>query len=131
MVSSQPRKQRKALYSAPQHIRRKQIASHLSEELLLKYNRRAVPVVVGDEVKLLRGGQKGETGKVLKIDTKARKLHIEGITHKKVDGTDVALPVDPSNVLIEKLNLEDNRRREKLEATAKAASKKTSKEASE
>lgn len=114
MSSIQPRKQRKALYTAPLHVRRKQIASHLSEELLLKYNVRRTPLVSGDEVRVLRGDKKGAHGKVVDIDTKRRKVTVEGITHKKADGTDVALPLDASNLLITKLNLEDKRRRAKL-----------------
>ena len=114
MSSIQPRKQRKALYTAPLHVRRKQIASHLSEELLLKYNVRRTPLVSGDEVLVLRGDKKGAHGKVVDIDTKRRKVTVEGITHKKADGTDVALPLDASNLLITKLNLEDKRRRAKL-----------------
>ncbi len=114
MVSKQPRKQRKALYTAPLHIRRKQISAHLGEELLLKYNRRSVPVVTGDEVKLTRGDHAGKSGKVARVDTKARKIIIDGITHKKADGTDVELPVDPSNCVVVRLNLEDQRRRDKL-----------------
>ncbi len=65
MSSIQPRKQRKARYDAPLHVRRKQVAGHLSEELLLKYNRRSIPVVTGDEVKIMRGSHKGESGKVV------------------------------------------------------------------
>ncbi len=114
----QPRKARKAWANTPLHLRRKQIAGHLSEELLLKYNRRSLPVIVGDEVKILRGDKKGETGTVIDIDTKNRRVVIEGITHKKADGTDVALPVDPSNLLVVKLNLEDQRRRDKLGETS-------------
>ena len=114
MSSIQPRKQRKARYDAPLHVRRQQLAAHLSEELLLKYNRRSIPVVTGDEVKVLRGSFKGETGKVVDVDTKHRNLIIEGVTIKKADGTDVPRPVDPSNVLITKLNLDDARRRAKL-----------------
>ncbi len=124
-TSSQPRKQRKALYDAPLHIRRKQIASHLSEELLLKYNVRSIPVVTGDEVKVMRGGHRGHSGKVVEIRTKDRKVIVEGVTHKKADGTDVALPVNASNLLITRLNLEDKRRRTKLGGDEK------SKEASE
>ena len=125
MSSIQPRKQRKALYTAPLHVRRKQIASHLSEELLLKYNVRRTPLVSGDEVRVLRGDKKGAHGKVVDIDTKRRKVTVEGITHKKADGTDVALPLDASNLLITKLNLEDKRRRAKLgdEASAKKPKK--------
>lgn len=115
-TSSQPRKQRKARYDAPLHQRRKQIASHLSEELLLKYNVRATPVVSGDEVRVLRGGHRGHTGKVIEIRTKDRKVVVEGVSVKKADGTDVARPVDASNLLITRLNLEDKRRREKLGA---------------
>ncbi len=121
-TSIQPRKQRKAWYSAPLHLRRKQMASHLAEELLLKYNTRRTPVVTGDEVKVMRGGSKGKTGKVVSIDTKRRKVIVDGITHKKADGTDVAFPLDASNLLITKLNLEDKRRRAKLGAEAKEAS---------
>ncbi len=143
MASSiQPRKQRKALATTPMHARRKQVASHLSEELLVKYNRRTMPVITGDVVTIMRGGNRGHSGKVVSIDTKKRRVTIEGVTHKKADGTDVALPVDPSNLLITKLNLEDARRRTKLGETAEAApakkaaakpaeSKTESKEASE
>lgn len=116
MSSIQPRKQRKALYEAPLHQRRKQIASHLSEELLLKYNRRSIPVVTGDEVQVMRGSDKGHKGQVVDIDTKHRKVVVEGVTVKKADGTDVPRPVDPSNLRILKLNLDDARRREKLGA---------------
>ncbi|HEX2065609.1 MAG TPA: 50S ribosomal protein L24 [Candidatus Thermoplasmatota archaeon] len=119
-ITSQPRKQRLQRLTAPHHLARKQMASHLSEELLLKYNRRSLTVIKGDEVKMMRGDHKGTTGKVLAIDSRFRKVTVEGITNKKADGTEVALPVDPSNLLILKLNLEDNRRRAKLEQTEEA-----------
>lgn len=132
--SSQPRKQRKAMYDAPMHQRRKQIASHLSEELLLKYNVRSTSVVTGDEVRVLRGGRRGHVGKVIEIRTKDRKVVVEGVTVKKADGTDVPRPLDASNLLITRLNLEDKRRRDKLgadkaEAPAKTAPKTTAKKA--
>ncbi len=123
MSSIQPRKQRKAQYDAPLHKRRKQIASHLSEELLLKYNVRCTPLVTGDEVTILRGDNKGKHGKIASVDTKSRKVLVEGITHKKADGTDVGLPLDASNLLITKLNLEDKRRREKLGAEAQGTAR--------
>ena len=123
ILSSQPRKQRLARANAPHHQARKQMASHLSEELLLKYNRRSMTVITGDEVKLLRGDHKGKSGKVIEIDVSVRKVVIEGVTNKKADGTEVPLPVDPSNLLIVKLNLEDKRRQAKLDETANAAQK--------
>jgi large subunit ribosomal protein L24 len=119
-TSSQPRKQRLARANAPHHQARKQMASHLSEELLLKYNRRSMTVIAGDEVKLLRGDHRGKSGKIVGVDVSVRKVSVEGVTHKKADGTEVALPVDPSNLLIVKLNLEDKRRQAKLDETANA-----------
>jgi large subunit ribosomal protein L24 len=116
-TSSQPRKQRRARAHAPHHQARKQMASHLSEELLLKFNRRSATVIAGDEVKVLRGDHRGKTGKIIGVDVSVRKVVIEGITNKKADGTEVALPVDPSNLVIVRLNLEDKRREGKLEAT--------------
>ena len=122
-MSIQPRKQRKARYQAPLHVRRKQVASHLSEELLLRYNRRSMPVVTGDEVKIVRGKKdwRGKTGTVVDVDVKHRKITVEGITHKKADGTDVPFPLDPSNVLLIRLDLSDTRRRAKLAEKADAA----------
>ena len=112
--SRQPRKQRKAMYDAPHHIARKAMASHLSEELLLKYNRRSLTLVKGDEVKVLRGDFAGKTGKVIGVDAAARRVTVDGVVNKKADGTEVARAIHASNLLIVKLNLEDNRRRSKL-----------------
>ena len=120
MVSTQPRKQRKALYDAPHHAARKQMASHLSEELLLKYNRRALTLVVGDEVSVMRGDFAGTKGKVIDVDVKARTVTVEGVINKKADGTEVPRGISPSNLKITVLNLEDTRRRETLEATSEA-----------
>jgi large subunit ribosomal protein L24 len=114
--SSQPRKQRKAIYTAPQHVARKQIASHLAEQLLLDYNRRSLTLVVGDEVQVMRGDFAGTKGKVVTIDVPERKVTVEGVVNKKADGTKVPRPIAPSNLLITRLNLDDKMRRAKLDA---------------
>ena len=114
-VGKQPRKQRKFMYNAPHHIKRKMIASHLAEDLMLKYKVRNIPVVRGDTVKIMRGNFRGETGKVRKVDVLKQKLEIEGITITKADGKAVSYPIHASNVLITKLNLTDPWRRRKLE----------------
>src|SRR5690348_6111611 len=120
MSSIQPRKQRKALYNAPHHEARKQMASHLSEELLQKYNRRALTLIVGDEVSIMRGDFAGNKGKVVAVDVKARTVTVEGVINKKADGTEVPRGISPSNLKIVTLNLEDKRRREALEDRSEA-----------
>jgi len=114
-MSVQPRKQRKFLYNAPLHKKRKWISAHMADDLILKYRRRSLPVIRGDTVKIMRGEFKGTTGKVRKVNTRKGSLEIEGVTITKVDGKKVSRPIHASNVLITKLNLTDPWRRRKLE----------------
>jgi len=117
--SKKPRKQRKFLYNAPLHLRRKMISAHLSKELREKYKTRSMPLRKGDEVEVMRGEFKKRKGKVLRIDTKKYKVYVEGITRKKTDGTERLVPFHPSNLKIINLNLEDKRRVKILERKGK------------
>jgi large subunit ribosomal protein L24 len=116
MVSKQARKQRKALYNAPVHVRRRNVSAHLSDELMKQTNTHSSRVIVGDTVKVLRGdeGVKGVEGKVSDVNTKTGRIIIEGITMPKADGTMKARPVHSSNVIITKLDLTDPWRKERL-----------------
>ena len=113
--SKHPRKQRKFLYNAPLHLRRKMLASHLSKELREKYKRRSLPVRKGDEVQVMSGKLKGRTGKIARINLKKYKVYIEGVTRKRTVGTEVQVPIHPSNLKIINLNLADKRRIKILE----------------
>lgn len=132
MRSIQPRKQRREIFNAPLHKKRKWISSHLEESLLLKYDRRAIPVIKGDTVKVMRGNFRGHEDKIASVNVKRRYLEIEGITMSKADGNKIAKPIHPSNVLITKLNLTDKWRRKKLErGLSEDAKKEIEKEAQE
>jgi large subunit ribosomal protein L24 len=124
MKSTKARKQRKAFFNAPLHQRRKQIGAHLEENLLLKYDKRRLPVVVGDTVKIMRGASKGHENKVTTIHLKKHLVEVEGVTITKADGKQVAKPVHPSNLLITKLNLTDKWRRQRLEEGLSSETKK-------
>ena len=119
MVSKQARKQRKALYNAPIHVRRRNVSAHLSDELMKQTAARSSRVIVGDTVKVLRGdeGVKGVEGKVSDVNTKTGRIIIEGITMPKADGTMKARPVHSSNVIITKLDLTDPWRKAKFQST--------------
>lgn len=118
--STQPRKQRLAAANAPLHLLRKSLAAHLAGGLIERYNRRSLPLVVGDRVKVLRGSFRGHTDKVVDVDSGRRRIVVEGVTVLKADGTKKPRPIDPSNVEIVNLNLSDPRRREKLASGIKA-----------
>lgn len=113
--SKKPRKQRKFLYNAPLHLRRKMISSHLSKELRQQYKKRSLSLRKGDEVKVMRGEFKGVLGKVVRIDTKKYKVYVDTVKKKRSIGTEYLVPLSPSNLMIVKLNLDDKYRMKILE----------------
>jgi large subunit ribosomal protein L24 len=114
LVSKQPRKQRKARYTAPAHIRTKYLNAPLSDALKENYKIKTLRVVKGDTVKVTRGDFVGDEGLVDGVDTKNSKIIVHGVSSTKADGTEVPRPVDASNVQLTKLNLTDKRRETKL-----------------
>lgn len=114
-MSKQPRKQRKYIYNAPLHARRKMMSVTLSRDLREEYGRRSIPVRSGDTVQVMRGDFKNHEGKVDKVNVKDYKVFIEGATITKPDGNSVFFPIHPSNLVIVSLNLDDDRRIEILE----------------
>lgn len=121
--SKKPKKQRKYRYNAPLHVKRKFLSAHLSEELRKKYNRRSFPVRKGDEVEIMRGEFKKKKGKINRVDLQETKVYIDGITRKKVDGSDISVPIHPSNLRITELYLKDDKRLKALKRTVKKVKK--------
>jgi large subunit ribosomal protein L24 len=124
MTSIKPRKQRYILYNAPLHKKRKWISSHLAENLLLKYDRRSLPVVKGDTVKVMRGNYRGHEDKISKVNVRDQTVEIEGVTITTAKGTKIAKPIHASTLLITKLNITDKWRRRKLESGLSETTKK-------
>ncbi|KAJ1829579.1 60S ribosomal protein L26A [Coemansia sp. RSA 2599] len=108
-VSSSTRKNRKAHFTAPSHIRRRLMSSSLSKDLRKKYEVRAIPVRKGDEVIVTRGQYKGREGKVATVYRKKWVIHIERLVREKANGATVPIPVHPSNVAITALKLTKDR----------------------
>lgn len=119
-ASKQPRKQRKYRANAPLHTKHKFLGVHLSKELRAKHGVRSLAVITGDKVKVLRGQHSKKEGKVERIDIKETKVYITGIDTIKKDGSKSLYPINPSNLMITDLNLDDKKR-------IKAAAKETKK----
>jgi large subunit ribosomal protein L24 len=114
-TSIQPRKQRKARYQAPLHLRTKLLGAPLSTELRGKYpGRRSVRVVTGDTVRVVRGDFAGDEGLVDIVDVRNAKIVVHGVAITKADGTEKPRKIDPSNVVVTKLNLKDPKRAARL-----------------
>jgi large subunit ribosomal protein L24 len=117
--SSQPRKQRKYRYNAPLHVRKKFVNVHLSKELRKRYQTRNLQAKKGDKVTVLRGKFKKKTGKIEKIDLKESKIFIEGIHSTKRDGTKNLIPIQPSNIILTEILLDDKKRKAIIERKLK------------
>jgi len=116
-----PKKQRKRLFNAPAHIRHKLMSAPLSHELTASRGAKTLPVRKGDTILIKRGDNKGFEGKVSRVDLKAYRIYIEGLTREKVDGTNIFLPIHPSKVEIRNLNLDDKWRKKILERKKETA----------
>jgi len=109
--SKQPRKQRKYRHKAPLHVRHKFVSAHLSPDLRKQFSRRSFPIRKGDGVMITTGKFKGMRGDVTRVDLSRCMVYVEGTNIKKVDGSELARSIDPSNLIITKLNLDDKRRK--------------------
>jgi len=116
-ASSQPRKQRKYRCNAPLHVKHKFMRTHLSKELIKKYNTRNIILRKGDKVKIVRGQFKSKIGLVSKVDLKKGVVFIEGAERTKKNGAKVPCPIHPSNLIILSLELGDKKRGKILNRT--------------
>ncbi|MFH0936324.1 MAG: 50S ribosomal protein L24 [Candidatus Woesearchaeota archaeon] len=117
--SKQRRKQRKYRYNAPLHVRKKFLSVNLSKDLKKRYNTRNISLRKGDKVKVVRGQFKKHIGKVESLNYKKIRVYIEGINAVKKDGTKKFIPINPSNLMITELNLDDKERKKILERNKK------------
>jgi len=82
----------------------------LSPELREKHKIKSIPLRTGDIVKVMRGDNKGKEGKVAAVNLTSMTITVDGVSVTKSDGTEVPRPVQPSNVMIMKLETKDEKR---------------------
>ena len=108
-IASKRRTQRKLQLGAPSSVKRKLMSSHLSKSLRDQYKIRSLPIKRGDEVKILKGKAKGQTGKVVQVYRKRNVIYVDKVQRDKQNGQTVFLPIKPSYCLIEKLLINKDR----------------------
>lgn len=102
LTSSKPKKQRKLHYTKALHAIQKDFGIHLTPELRKSIGKRSLEAKKGDTVKVLRGNKNfvGKRGVITAVRRNKRQLLIEGITRKRVDGTEIQVPFRPSNLIL-------------------------------
>jgi len=115
VVATKPSTVRKRRYTAPVHVRRKYVSAPLSPSLRAEHGVRSMPIVADDTVTITKGDRKLSEGKILRVDLKNAEVYVEGVTRSRQDGSTVQMPIKPANVMITKLNLNDQWRKRVLE----------------
>lgn len=115
-MTRQPTKQRNQTERASLHERQSQVRATLADDLREEYDQRNVRVNAGDTVEVLRGDFAGEEGEVIRVDLREAVVHVEDVTQETADGEEVPRPLETSNLRVIDLDLEDERRVERLES---------------
>ncbi|MBI2079947.1 50S ribosomal protein L24 [Candidatus Micrarchaeota archaeon] len=104
--------ERKKHYNAKLHQKKSYLHVHLSKELRqkMKSKKRSILLKKGDQVKVMRGSLKGKSGKVARVDYNRSKVFIEGLTRKNLRGRDILVPIDPSNLLLTQVDMNEIRK---------------------
>jgi large subunit ribosomal protein L24 len=82
----------------------------LDEFLQEEYGLRSLVVKTGDLVKVMRGQFRDTEGKVTAVNYKKLRVFTDSATLTKADGKEAAVPIHPSNLLLVKLELDDERK---------------------
>ncbi len=106
-----PRKQRRRIYKSPLHARKNMLKCRLDEFLQEEYGMRSMAIKKGDLVRIMRGQYRDTEGKVTAVDYRAIRVHLESATVTKADGKEASVPIHPSNLMLVKLELDDDRKK--------------------
>ena len=109
--SKSPGKQRKKLHSSPIHANKNRLKCRLDEFLQEEYGLRSLVVKTGDLTKIMRGQFRDTEGKVIRVDYKDIQVFVDNATVTKSDGKEVNIPLHPSNLMLVKLELDDERKK--------------------
>merc|ERR1712151_429525 len=104
-VTSSRRKNRRAHFQAPSHLRYKLMSCNLSKELRAKHGARSMPVRKDDEVTIVRGKNKGHSSKVTDVYRKRWCLYLDGLQKSKQNGQPIRVPIDASNCVMTKIKM--------------------------
>ncbi|MFW9809167.1 MAG: 50S ribosomal protein L24 [Candidatus Thorarchaeota archaeon] len=109
--SKSPRKQRKRIMNAPLHDRKNLLKCRLDEFLQEQYGLRSLVIKKGDLVRVMRGQFRDTEGKVTAVSYKTARVFLDNATITKADGKEAPVPVHPSNLMLVKLELNDERKK--------------------
>ena len=103
--SKKPCKQRKALFNYKNNHRSKLLSTRVADFVREEYGIKALPLRVGDDVRVVKGEFKDFEGEVIEITSNLR-AKIKEVTFDKADGTEFHPTIHISKLIITKLSKE-------------------------
>jgi len=111
-VSSRaPRKQRKMIFDSPIHSHKNMLKCRLDQFLREEYSMRSLVPKKGDLVRIMRGQFRDTEGKIIGINYTKIRVFIDNATTTKSDGKESQIPIHPSNCMLVKLEMDDERKK--------------------
>jgi large subunit ribosomal protein L24 len=105
-----PKKQRRKIRDSPLHAKKALLKCRLDEFLQEEYGLRSLVVKKGDLVRIMRGQFRDTEGTVIRVDYRKARVFLDSASITKADGKEVNPPVHPSNLLLVKLEIDDERK---------------------
>lgn len=99
-------------------LRSRLMSSHLSKDLRKTHGIRSIRVVAGDSVTILRGTYRNTSGRIDKVNP-VRGIVVGGMKEEKPAGEKYDVYVNPSNLLVTSLNLDDKWRAAKIKGESR------------
>ncbi len=104
-------KARKAFFNANADLKRRFMSSALSKEMKQKYGLKSFPIHKDDMVLVTTGKFKGNTGKVVRVNRSSMRVEVEGCTINRITGGIANVPIHPSNLVINHLEVDEYRQK--------------------
>jgi large subunit ribosomal protein L24 len=119
--SKSPRKQRQQIYLSHLHTHKRMLKCRLDEFLREEYAMRSMVPKKGDLVRIMRGQFRDTEGKISSVDYRSIRVYVESATLTKADGKETPIPMHPSNLMLVKLEMNDDRKKAIEKKTVKIA----------
>ena len=116
-----PRKQRNQVFKSALHTHKRMLKCRLDEFLREEYAMRSMIPKKGDLVRIMRGQFRDTEGKITSVDYGGIRVYVENASLTKSDGKETPIPMHPSNLMLVKLEMSDDRKRAIEKKTVKIA----------
>jgi large subunit ribosomal protein L24 len=113
-----PRRQRRLIRRSSIHSHKRLLRCRLDETLREEYGVRSLGLKKGDLVRIMRGQFRDTEAKVQRVDYTKARVMLDAASVTKADGKEARIAMSASNLMMVKLELDDQRKKLLAKKTA-------------